>query len=219
MSDLARFEEFLGTLDMDDLRDKYSKIRIVELNLPKKIQAIGHLVSLYWEERESWPGYDEFYGIYAGDKADVLSEFRKDTQFSEESFNRGLPARTYRTWAALLTQIQCGYLAEDVFGTGNVKITEKLDQRFGVDVRIMKGNETIDLQIKKVTKAGVKGVRPAGKGGKAHAIEYEVPGSRYTLKGTERVPYTRWKDTYQGKLDVLENGFVVFREGIFDKWR
>ena len=219
MSDLARFEEFLGTLDMDEYRARFRNILIVELNLPREVQIIGHLYRHYWEKRNSWPDYDEFYRLYSRDKAEVLSRFREKTKFSEESFNTGLPARMYRTWSPILTQIQCGYLAEDVFGEGSVEMSEELD-RGGVDIRVTKDGKTIDFQVKKMSWAGVRGARPSGSGEEIHDLTYELPPpSQYTLKGAERVPYTRWKNTYQGKLDVLENGFVVFREGIFDKWR
>jgi len=36
---LNNFDEFLKTLDLTSYREKYSRIKIVEMDLPKNIQA------------------------------------------------------------------------------------------------------------------------------------------------------------------------------------
>ena len=65
--------------------------------------------------------FDEFFEIYRVELRRELMDFRKLAMFSRETFNLGLPARIYRTWAALLTQIQGGYAAEALYGRGNVE--------------------------------------------------------------------------------------------------
>ena len=70
--------------------------------------------------------------------------------FSVETFYRGLPARIYRTWASLLTQIQGGYAAEEIYGEKNVVMSAELDYQ-GIDMKFIYKKEEINIQIKKET--------------------------------------------------------------------
>ena len=40
MNDLTRFNRFLSRIDVDGLREKYRKIKLVELDMPKNVQAL-----------------------------------------------------------------------------------------------------------------------------------------------------------------------------------
>ncbi len=217
MSDLESFEEFLGSIDLEKYRKQYSPIKLVELDLPREVQSLPHIFQCYWENKSDWLLFEEFYKKYGDDLSVQIEEFRKKSLFSKETFYRGLPARTYRTWASLLTQIQGGYLAEKIYGKNNVVMSAELDWK-GVDFRVLKGNSEVNMQIKKKTMS--REVRAPYKDMKyemeIRGIVYAVPGNRYKKNGEERKPFRDWKNYWEGKLDILDNGFVVFRKGIFD---
>ena len=217
MSNLDKFEKFLGSIDLEAYREKYSHIKLVELDLPKEVQSIPHIFQCYWENKSDWPLFEKFYEKYKTDLSVKIERFREKSLFSKETFNRGLPARTYRTWTSLLTQIQGGYLAEKIYGEANVTMNAELDWK-GIDFRVLKGNSEFNMQVKKDTMS--REVRAPYKGMK-HNVEirtivYKVTGERYKKNGEERKPFKDWKERWDGKLDVLDNGFVVFRKGIFD---
>ena len=134
-ADLRRFNQFLAGIDLAACRARFAHIKLVELNLPRNIQAIPFLYREYWERRDDFPLFDEFFETYRTELRRELPDFRKRTMFSRETFNLGLPARIYRTWASLLTQIQGGYAAEAVYGRGNVEMSADLDYR-GIDIRV-----------------------------------------------------------------------------------
>ena len=46
---LNKFENFLESVDLKGYREKYSRIKIVEMDLSKDIQAIELLYKIYWE--------------------------------------------------------------------------------------------------------------------------------------------------------------------------
>ena len=122
-TELERFEDFLGGIDLEHYRNQYRRIKIVELNMPRNVQALATMYEEYWHRRENWPDYPAFYETYASNLAEDLEAWRMDAQFSSETFYRGLPARIYRTWASLLTQIQGAYVAETIYGRGNVSMS------------------------------------------------------------------------------------------------
>ena len=49
---LENFEIFLSNVDLSKYRELYSPIKIVEMDLPKEIQALNSIYSLYWDENE-----------------------------------------------------------------------------------------------------------------------------------------------------------------------
>lgn len=128
-NDLERFENFLSNIDLEAHRHQYRNIKIVELDMPKSVQALRTLYGEYWEKRANWPDFDGFYTIYAASLAEALETWRTQALFSRETFYRGLPARIYRTWTSLLTQIQGAYVAETIFGAGNVRMNVSDDHR------------------------------------------------------------------------------------------
>jgi len=52
MSKLQEFTEFLKTIDLQRYRQEYAHIKIVEMDLPKDVQAIVLLYKVYWDEKE-----------------------------------------------------------------------------------------------------------------------------------------------------------------------
>jgi hypothetical protein len=78
----------------------------------------------------------------------LLEIFRNKIQMCEICFYKGLPARIYRTWASIITQIHAGYVAENVFGAGTVSMSEELDHK-GADFQVEYKNKILNYQVKK----------------------------------------------------------------------
>lgn len=139
--------------------------------------------------------------------------------FSEETFYRGLPARIYRTWAALLTQIQGGYITEAIYGEGNVKMSTDLDYQ-GVDIKIIDAQATYNIQIKKESVS--REIRAPWQRMKKNVpittVYYEVPGCEPKTKtGKDSIPFQRWQQKWGNKLARLSNGFIIFLAPMFER--
>ena len=78
MNNLEKFNDFLSKIDLAKYRNKYSKIKLVELDLPKNIQAIELLYDTYWDNFNLLD-YDDFYSLYSTELAIELENFRKRT--------------------------------------------------------------------------------------------------------------------------------------------
>ena len=215
---LQDFNDFLSKIDLTKYRDKYSKIKLVELDLPKDIQAIKLMYECYWDNFNLL-SYDDFYSRYATSLEKELEGFRNLQMFSEETFYRGLPARIYRTWASLLTQIQGGYVAASIYP--KVEMSAELDYK-GIDIRIYPSIPQtriyINIQIKKETVSREVRTPWIGlkHGEQITYITYEItPYSPLTKTGKECVPYKRWLDKWGDKLAILDNGFTIFLPEMF----
>ena len=220
MTKLQEFSEFLKTVDLQGYRTKYSKIKIVEMDLPKPIQAIELLYQVYWTER-SFLTFEAFYKRYLSEHKSMLEPFRVETTLCEPDFYRGLEARIYRTWAGLITQIHAGYVAEAVFGNGSIKMSAELDHQ-GADIRVEYKDRHVNYQVKKTGYAGVRSSRPLPRSSKLDGenidIFYEVPTSDIFTEpkkrsGDYKEAYRRFSD--DKRLRRFDNGFVTFTEFTF----
>lgn len=213
---LYHFNDFLAKISLSKYREKYSKTKLVELDLPRNIQAIRLIYEVYWNSMHLID-YDEFYKKYSSTLEKELEEFRQKQMFSVETFYRGLPARIYRTWAALLTQIQGGYTANFIYP--KVVMSAELDYS-GIDIRIFTDyKEYINIQVKKESVS--REVRSPWvlmkKGEQITNITYEVTSAEpLTKTGKECVLYKRWLNRWGDKLRILDNGFVVFLPAMFE---
>ena len=137
-------------------------------------------------------------------------------------FYRGLPARIYRTWASIITQIHAGYVAESVFGDGTIAMSAELDHQ-GADFQVVYKNKTLNYQVKKATFS--REVRQEKKSknqikGEFIDIKYEVPSDDYFKNskkkdGEYKLPYLRFIENKE--LKRFPNGFVVFTPFPFEK--
>src|SRR3989339_727674 len=173
-----KFEDFLQSIDLEVYRNKYRPIKLVEMDMPKEIQAISMLYKVYWEEK-NFLDYDEFYKTYLKALKTEIESFRNKITMCESCFYRGLPARIYRTWASLITQIHAGYVAEAVFGSGTIAMSADLDHH-GADFQVNYHGKILNYQVKKRTYS--REVRQEKKGKKKIAgqfidIKYEVPSA------------------------------------------
>lgn len=132
---LEKFDKFLQTVNLTNYRDRFRPIKIVEMDLPKNIQAIALLYEIYWKEKK-FVDYDGFYQEYLNRLKPDLEIFRNKIQMCATCFYLGLPARIYRTWASIITQIHAGYVAESVFGPETISMSEELDHQ-GADFRVV----------------------------------------------------------------------------------
>jgi len=105
----------------------------------------------------------------------TLKNSKKKTGMCEKCFSKGLPARIYRTWASIITQIHAGYVAESVLGEGTVAMSGELDHQ-GADFQVMYKKEGLKLPVKKKSFSGE--VR-RGKGGVKTKIEGEFIDINY----------------------------------------
>ena len=120
----------------------------------------------------------------------------------KDCFYRGLPARIYRTWASIITQIHAGYVAESVFGTGTVSMSIELDHK-GADFQVEYIKRILNYQVKKKSLGReVRQEKPKSKNplkGEFVDIKYEVPSSDYfenpkKKNGDYKLPYERFKN-------------------------
>lgn len=219
---LAQFEVFLGGLNLESHRKMYGKIKTVELNLPRGIQPLRAMYETYWDCRDAslWMDYGKFYDHYRSAIPRQLEEFRVSCRFSYETFYLGLPARIYRTWASILTQIQAAYVLEELYGHGKVRMGVELD-RSGTDIAVRcLGDHDLHIQVKKETmrrdfRAGA--IVKKGSKKKKVKLEYAVPSApKHLRNGQLSKPYRDWKREWGDKLEYLDNGFVIFKPAYFD---
>jgi len=220
MSKLQQFTEFLKTIDLKRYRKEYAHIKIVEMDLPKDVQAIVLLYKVYWDEKK-FLTFEEFYERYKEENKEAIERFEKKTTMCNNCFSRGLKARIYRTWASIITQIHGGYVAESVFGDGSVDMSRELDS-MGADFRVNYKGKFLNYQVKKTTHSGVMSRKPLPRKKKLEGeeidIKYEVPNSDIfddpkTKKGEFRAGYTRFIE--DKKTIRLPNGFVIFTPETF----
>lgn len=216
---LEKFEDFLAGIDLESYRNQYRRIKILELDLPRNVQSLATMYGEYWHKREDWPDYPAFYETYTANLAESLERWRIDAQFSSETFCRGLPARIYRTWASLLTQIQGAYVAETIYGAGKVAMGVNDDLR-GKDLVIDLGAPgKLPVQIKKRSEraeAQRNTERVRNRRRYIH-VDYAVPGAApLTKTGKPSKRYSDWERQWGDRLKRLDNGFIVFRPPLFE---
>lgn len=220
-----KFEKFLESVNLNAYREKYLPIKIVEMDLDKNIQAISLLYKIYWD-RKKFLDFKDFYKEYLNTYKADLENFRKKITMCEDCFYRGLPARIYRTWASIITQIHAGYVAESVFGEGSVSMSAELDHQ-GADFRVNYRGKILNYQVKKTSFS--REVRQEKKiknkaGEKIVPINYEVINydrikNPYKKNGRGFYKdYKTFKEKFldTGYLKILKNGFVVFTHNIFE---
>jgi len=200
--------------------------------LPKKIQALDTIYEEYWDNvhnHQSPLSYDEYYEAYfARHKVDILN-YKKSSGFGKTCtcFEDGLKARIFRTWASLITQIQAGYVAQDVFKNGVVSMSTPLDRK-GIDILLeLAGGKEIPIQVKKKT-SRPEIARMVGQGNNAAKdksvlkLEYFVPSNyndkTYKTKSKLGEPrfWVEYFDEKTGMLKMLDNGFVIFTDKFFN---
>lgn len=229
------FEKFLKGIDLEGYRNKYTQIKIVEMDLDKPVSIIPtkDLYNLYWDVEDcerKVPTFDEFYDIYYKNNAQNIDIFWDKSGFGKDCdcFQKGLKARIYRTWASIITQIYAGYVAEEVFGPGCVFQSAELDSK-KVDILVKYSGKELKFQIKKVTgrKEIARMSDPKEKAKELIYLKYEVI-SQHDYENPKNKRTKKYKDVAKqyikfkpstGFLDRFDNGFVVFTEKKFKYYK
>jgi len=227
------FTNFLKTVSLDRYRTEYSKIKTVEMDLPRKIQALDSIYDIYWNKGNNYqnpPSFDDYYNeYYKRHEMDIIA-FWQSTGFGNDCncFKTGLKARIYRTWASLITQIHAGYVAELVFGRDAVEMGTDLDHK-GIDFLVTYNGKQLKIQVKKESKrpeiARMHSAIIDSDG--FYNIWYVVPSLHdyenplYIVKAKEGLYRESVKSFIKyfpetGTLDRLENGFIVFTTREFE---
>ncbi len=219
---ITKFDQFLRSVDLKGYRDKYRPIKIVEMDLPKEIQAINMLYKVYWSKKK-FLSFDDFYTEYLKEYATNIDKFQEKTGMCKTCFAKGLPARIYRTWASIITQIHAGYVAEAVFGENTISMSGDLDHK-GADFQVNYRGKTLNYQVKKKSLGReVRQEKPKSKNqlvGEFIDIKYEAPSSDYfenpkKKDGEFKLPYKRFQENKE--LKRFPNGFVVFTPYPFEQ--
>ena len=190
------------------------------MDLPKDIQALDLMYEVYWNKKE-YLDFNLFYKQYLATYKKEIEQFREKITMCNDCFYRGLPARIYRTWASIITQIHAGYVAESVFGTGTVSMSTELDRK-NADIQVQYRGHTLNYQVKKRTQSREVRRQKTNKQqqleGEAVDIEYNVPRQEVfenpkKRNGEYRKPYIEFQNN--DTLKRLNNGFIVFTPEIF----
>lgn len=231
---LETFNNFLNNIDLQKYKNEYSKIKIVEMDLPRDIQALNSIYKFYWDKEDNTLNpplsFDDFYKAYYNNCEEKIKLFWDKSGFGKECdcFQKGLKARIYRTWASLITQIHAGYVAESVFGENSVEMSTELDHK-GIDILVHYKNKDIKIQIKKDSKrpeiarmhSNTESVNSD-----IYNIWYIVPTPKdynnpyYSAKSKHGElrnsvkPFIKYNS--EGTLDRMENGFVIFTKKEFE---
>ena len=190
--------------------------------MPKEIQAIEILYKVYWDQKK-FLNFEDFYQEYLKTHKKDIETFRQRVTMCKDCFYHGLPARIYRTWASIITQIHAGYVAEAVFGDETVAMSSALDRQWA-DFQVVYCGKTLNYQVKKKSLGReVRQEKPKSKNplpGKFVDIKYDVPSSAYfenpkKKDGDYKLPYKRFMDNKE--LKRFPNGFVVSTPYPFEK--
>jgi len=167
--------------------------------------------------------FEKFYEEYLQEHKTEIDNFQGKTGMCKTCFGKGLPARIYRTWASIITQIHAGYVAESVFGDGTVEMSGELDHK-GADFQVKYRGKILNYQVKKKSLGReVRQEKPKSKNplpGEFLDIKYEVPSSDYfenpkKKDGEYKLPYKRFQKNKE--LKRFPNGFVVFTSYAFEQ--
>lgn len=219
MTQLKKYEKFLESVNLEKYRYQYQPIKIVEMDMPKDIQALDIIYRIYWQEKK-FILFEPFIKKYLDEYSVNLEVFRKKTQMCMNCFYLGLPARIYRTWASIITQIQAGFLAESVFGNGTVSMNSELDRK-GADFQVNFKGKILNFQVKKESQSREVRKEKISKNpidGKFINLFYNVP-TREVFEnpkkrdGEFRKPYLEFLKNKT--LKRLSNGFIIFTPHIF----
>jgi len=228
--DLKKYRSFLETIPLDKYREELKDIKWVEQDLVPQLFPLKSIYTNYWEERiflsfEDW--FDKFWNELQQNQSQKIKDLkelvRAHRKFYEDKVNNnlnhkvflGFKARMYRTWTAVLTQLDFCYMFEYVcLKEGKdlqLETNAELDAQ-GIDAKV----NNICFQVKKISQRK-EALRLEG-GKRKIAIPYVV-WNPDELKKKIQNPRTRIKNTYQKMVNSFEkyfikliNGFVVFNE-------
>lgn len=217
---LAEFRAFLEKIPLERYRTQLRKLKYVEQDLPRELLPLESIYRVYWVDRQflsfhEW--FKRFWNELTGnsEKSDALKRFKAEyfsfayatSPKKEAWFRRGFRARMWRTWTAILTQMDLCYAME---AQGEkVEASADLDMS-GVDLKV----QGVSLQISKMS---------ARK--EARSVQQRIISVPYSIENPEDLdrkaknPRARASEKHAARgaahrkyFKRLQNGFVVFSE-------
>lgn len=222
---LDSYRKFLESIPLDEYRGKLKDVKWVEQDLPRELLPQWAIFHFYWDTQnfldfESW--FETFWQALHSNptSADVLKDFKK-YYFDKNNdgwFKLGFRARMYRTWTAVLTQLDFCYMLAHVCDKHSIKVeleaNADLDIK-GIDLRV----GSIDFEVGKLTQR--KEARSAATARKnririPYAVfdveEYERKSHSSRVTPSNRMSYRNALQAFHKYFLLLKNGFVVFNE-------
>jgi len=115
-TNLDNFRKFLATIPLEKYREQFKDIKWVEQDLWPSLLPQESIYKYYWIEKsfvdfDNW--FEDFYQEIHSDpeKSKEVKKFKKYYFDKDENgwFKKGFKARMYRTWTAMLTQLDFCY--------------------------------------------------------------------------------------------------------------
>jgi len=227
--DLELYREFLESIPLDEFREEFRKIKWVEQDLPAEMLPLASIYEHYWDAH-NFLDFDSWFECFWEELHSTPESLRVVKQFKKYYFDKdgdgwfkeGFKARMYRTWIALLTQLDFCYVLASVAEKQDKELelvcNAELDRK-GIDLRI----GDIGFQVAKVSQR--KEARAAAKTKKKGGIEViSIPYPVYNIQEIERKTtssrvkpenreaYKRTLVSFFRYCAILDNEFVVFGE-------
>ena len=227
---LHQYREFLESINLREYREKLKRIKWVEHDLPREIRPQASIFRHYWDEQnfldfESW--FEDFWQeLHSNPTSFAVLKYFKKYYFDKNNdgwFKLGFMARMYRTWTAVLTQLDFCYMFAYVCHkrakSVNLKCNADLDYK-GIDLRV----GDMDFEVSKITER--KEARSAQTARRnririPYAVfnvsEYERKSLSSRVSPVNRKKYHNALQAFQKYFFILSNGFVVFGEEYVDQ--
>ncbi len=227
---LNSYRKFLESIPLDEFRKKFKDIKYVEQDLYKELLPQGSIFKHYWREQnfldfESW--FEDFWQELHSNAVSMaaLTRFKK-YYFDKDKdgwFKQGFKARMYRTWTAVLTQLDFCYMLAYVCEKKGKKVSLEANAELdisGIDLRV----GGTDFEVAKLTQR--KEARSAAIARRnririPYAVfnldEYERKCNSSRVSPPNRASYRNALQAFHKYFLVLKNGFVVFNEYYLDQ--
>ena len=227
---LNSYRKFLESIPLDKFRDKFKDVKWVEQDLYKELLPQSSIFRHYWHEQnfldfESW--FEDFWTELNSNAASktALKDFKK-YYFDKDNdgwFKLGFKARMYRTWTAVLTQLDFCYMFAYVCEKKGKKVTLEANAELdisGIDLRV----GDIDFEVGKLTQrkeARSAAITRRNRIRIPYAVfnvdEYERKSHSSRVSPTSRASYRNALQAFHKYFLILKNGFVVFSEYYVDQ--
>lgn len=227
---LNSYRIFLEGIPLDEFRDKFKAVKWVEQDLYRELLPQGSIFRHYWDEQnlidfESW--FEDFWKELHSNamSATALKEFKKYYFDKDDNgwFKLGFKARMYRTWTAVLTQLDFCYILAYICHKQGKKVVLEANAELdisGIDLRI----GDIDFEVGKLTQrkearsaATVRRNRIRIPYAVFNVEEYERLSKSSRVKPNNRISYRLALQAFHKYFVLLKNGFVVFSEYYTDQ--
>jgi len=222
---LLKYRNFLASIPLQEYREKLKNVKWVEQDLPELLLPQESIFKYYWEEKsfldfENW--FENFWEELNSNQ-DKLNEMKKFKKYyfdknNDGWFKLGFKARMYRTWTAMLTQLDfcymLAYLLDKHKKIFKIICNAELDKK-GIDLKIA----NIEFAVSKLSHRKEARSASASRRNRInipYAVfnieEYERLSQSSRVKPENQEKYKKSLNAYQKYFEILNNGFVIFSE-------